>query len=342
MKVAMYYNNKDVRIEEMNIPEIGDDEILVKVMACGVCGSDVMEWYRIKKAPRVLGHEMAGDIVKVGSRVKKFKVGERVFVSHHVPCGKCKYCLRGQETLCDTLRSTNFYPGGFSQYLRVPSINVEKGTFKLPPNMTYHQAVFIEPLGCVVRGFNIAEFGKGESILIMGSGITGLLHVKMAKAMGASTIMATDINDYRLKKAEEFGADLAIKADDEKMEKKIRDANNGSLPDFISVCTGAPSAFSQAFKLIGRGGTILFFAPAKPGIEIGMPLFDMWHKGVTINSTYAASPHDLKKAIELIEKGKIKVDDMITHRFGMEDAPRAFQMVAEAGESIKVIIEPWK
>ena len=160
MKVAMYYSNNDVRVEEMPVPEIGDDELLIKVMACGICGSDVMEWYRIKKAPRVLGHEMAGKIVDVGERVKNFRVGDRVFVSHHVPCGKCRYCMRGQETLCDTLRTTNFYPGGFAQYLRVPAINVEKGTFLLPESMSYEQAVFIEPPGCVIRGMRMAGFQR--------------------------------------------------------------------------------------------------------------------------------------------------------------------------------------
>ncbi len=341
MKVAMYYNNNDVRVEEMPVPEIGDDELLVKVMACGICGSDVMEWYRIKKAPRVLGHEMAGVVVKKGENVKKFKEGDRVFVSHHVPCGECKYCRRGQETLCDTLRSTNFYPGGFSQYLRVPSINVEKGTFLLPQNMSYEQAVFIEPLGCVIRGLKISGYER-ESILVIGSGITGLLHIKMAKAMGAENIIATDINLFRLEKAREYGATATIMANDPDLEKKIREANNGMLPDFISICTGAPSAFKQAFELIGRGGTILLFAPAEPGVEIPFPIFDIWHGGVTIKSTYAASPSDLKKAIELIASGKIKVEDMITHRLSIDKAGEGFKLVAEAKDSIKVIIEPWK
>ncbi|MCD6481605.1 MAG: zinc-dependent dehydrogenase [Thermoplasmata archaeon] len=342
MKVAMYYNNSDVRVEEMPVPEIGDDELLVKVMACGICGSDVMEWYRIKKAPRVLGHEMVGEIVKVGEKVKNFSEGDRVFVSHHVPCGECRYCLNGQETLCDTLRSTNFYPGGFSQYLRVPAINVEKGTFLLPQNMSYEQAVFIEPLGCVVRGLRIAEFKKGQSILIIGSGITGLLHVKLAKAMGASRIITTDINPFRLEKAREYGAHATLLANDPNLEKKIREANNGMLPDFISICTGAPPAFKQAFELIGRGGTILLFAPAEPGVEIPFPIIDLWHDGVTIKSTYAASPSDLQKAIDLIASGKIKVEDMITHRLSIDKAGEGFQLVAEAKDSIKVIIEPWR
>ena len=332
MKVAMYYNNNDVRIEEMPIPEIGDDELLVKVMASGICGSDVMEWYRIKKAPRVLGHEIAGEIVKVGKNVKKFKEGERVFVSHHVPCQECKYCKQGKETLCDTLRSTNFYPGGFAEYLRVPSINVEKGTFRLPDEMSYEEGVFIEPLGCVVRGMRIAGFKEGQSILVIGSGISGLLHIKLAKALGAERIIATDINEYRLKKAREFGADLAL------MANAVKKKN--CMADFVVVCAGVPSAFEQAFKCVEKGGVILFFAPLKPGIDIPFPQFDLWNKGVSIFSTYAAAPRDIEEAIELIRSGRVRVKDMITHRLGLEEAMHGFQLVAKAQNSIKVILFP--
>ena len=148
MKVAMYYNNNDVRIEDMPVPDINDDEVLVKVHASGICGSDVMEWYRIKKAPLVLGHEIGGEIVEIGSNVNNFSLGDRVFVSHHVPCNECSHCLEDKHTLCDTLHSTNFYPGGFAEYIRIPKINVETGVFKLPEKITYDESVFIEPLAC--------------------------------------------------------------------------------------------------------------------------------------------------------------------------------------------------
>ena len=127
MRVAMYYNNNDVRLEEMPKPKIGPGELLIKAIACGICGSDVMEWYRVKKTPRVLGHEMTGEIVEVGEGVNQYKVGDRVFVSHHVPCNTCRYCLSGHHTACETLHTTNFDPGGFAEYIRVPRINVDRG-----------------------------------------------------------------------------------------------------------------------------------------------------------------------------------------------------------------------
>lgn len=339
MKVAMYYNNKDVRVEEMPVPEIGRKELLVKMRACGICGSDVMEWYRLKTAPRVLGHEMTGDIVKVGEEVKGYKVGDRVFVSHHVPCGKCRYCLNDQHTLCDTLHSTNFYPGGFSEYIRVPAINVEKGTFVLPDNISYEMGTFIEPLGCVVRGMRIARFKKGQTMLVIGSGITGLLHIKLAKAMGAKLIIATDINEYRLKKAREMGADLVLHASDD-IAGEIKKINDGYLPDMVVTCTGAPQAVNQAINLVGRGGTILFFAPTEPGLDIPFPLFELWNKGVTMVSTYAAAPRDIEEAIELLSSGRVRVEDMITHRLPLDEVQKGFDLVAGAKDSIKVIIEP--
>ncbi|MEA2054746.1 MAG: zinc-dependent dehydrogenase [Candidatus Thermoplasmatota archaeon] len=339
MKVAMYYNNNDVRIEEMPVPEIRPGELLVKVKACGICGSDVMEWYRIKTAPRVLGHEMTGDIVKVGEEVRNYKKGDHVFVSHHVPCNECSYCLNDQHTLCDTLHSTNFYPGGFSEYIRVPEINVEKGTFKLPDEISYEEGTLIEPLACVVRGLRIARFKKGQTVLIIGSGMAGLLHVKLARAMGAKFIITTDINDYRLDKAREFGADLALHADDNILQE-IKKINDGHMPDLVVTCTGAPPAVNQAIQTVGRGGTILFFAPTGPGLKISFPLLDLWNKGVTMVSTYAGAPKDIVESIELLRSGKVKVKDMITHLLPLEKIQKGFQIVARAENSIKVVIKP--
>lgn len=341
MKVAMYYNNNDVRIEEMPIPKINDDELLVKIQSSGICGSDVMQWYRIKKAPLVLGHEIAGIIVEVGQNVKKYKVGDRVFVSHHVPCNECRYCLEDKHTLCHTLHSTNFYPGGFAEYIRIPKINVETGVFKLPKEVSYDQGVFIEPLACVVRGMKIANFRSGQSILVIGSGISGLLHIKLAQAMGAEKIIAVDINDYRLKISKRLGADESFNAKKD-VPKLIKNCNNGRLTDLVVTCTGVPSAVQQAIKCVDYGGKILFFAPTEPGIEIPFPLFELWNKGVFMLSTYAGSPEDLKTAIELIESKKVKVDDMITHQLPLSETQKGFEIVSKAQDSIKVIIYPQK
>jgi len=341
MKVAMYYNNNDVRIEQMPIPTISKKELLVKVKASGICGSDVMEWYRIKKAPRVLGHEIAGDIVQVGKHVKKYKAGDRVFVSHHVPCNTCSFCQQDQHTLCDLLHSTNFYPGGFAEYLKVPEINVDRGTFLLPKEMTYEEGVFIEPLACVVRGLRIARIRrkKGQSVLLLGSGVAGLLNIKLAKAYGASKIFATDIDKNRLRYAQKMGADVAIDAKED-IVQKVKQHNEGNLADLVILCAGVPSAVQQALSSVAKGGTILFFAPTKPGVTIPFPLFDLWNNQITMVSTYAGAPRDILEAIELINTKKVKVTDLITHRLPLRNAAEGFKLAAKAQHSLKVILKP--
>lgn len=341
MRVAMYYNNRDVRLEKMPTPRIGSGEILVRVQASGVCGSDVMEWYRVPKAPIVLGHEIAGEVTAVGDGVKYFKVGDRVFATHHVPCNTCYHCLRGNHSACETLRSTHFDPGGFAEYIRVPAINVDRGVFKLPDEVSFEDGSFIEPLGCAIRGQRLARFQTGNSVLIIGSGITGLLHIQLACAQGTGRVIATDINEYRLKAALGLGANTTIHANED-VPKSLREVNDGRLADLVIVCTGSPLAIEQSFNLVERGGSILFFAPTDPGIKIPMPFNEIWWAGITMTSSYAASPSDLAIARELIRSRRVNVKDMITHRLPLAETGRGFQLVAEAKDSIKVIIEPQK
>jgi len=339
MKVAVYYSNDDVRIEDRPTPSIGSDEILVKIIAGGICGSDVMEWYRIKKAPRILGHEIAGEVAQVGANVAGFMPGDRVFVTHHVPCNECRYCRTGQHTACDTLHSTNFDPGGFAQYVRVPEINVRFGTFKIPDDMSYDVGTFIEPLGCVIRGQRTANVKRGDVVVVIGSGISGLLHIRLAKAMGAARIIATDINDYRLAMAEKSGADITLNASDD-VPAGIKAANDGRLADVVILCTAAEPAFRQAFESVNRGGTLLLFAPTAPDVRIPMPLFDLYFKLVNIVFSYAAVEVDIVEAIDLLSSGRVEVDDLITHRLPLDDIQQGFDLVARADQSIKVIVYP--
>lgn len=341
MKVAMYYSNKDIRIEEVPVPQIDSEESLVKVIASGICGSDVMEWYRIKKAPLVLGHEITGEIIEVGKNVKKYKTGDRVFVSHHVPCNKCHYCLNGFHTVCDTLRTTNFDPGGFSEYVRVPSLNMDRGVFILSDDISFEEGVFIEPLACVLRGLRFSEFKPGQDVFVIGSGISGLLQIAVTRLIGVRKIIASDLNEFRLNSAKRFGADEAIYAKDVNPEN-IREINNGRLPDLVIVCAGTISAYLQAFQCIDRGGTILCFSPLEPGLNFVFPFFEFWRDGIRLIPTYGGSPLDIRNAIKLIQTHRLPLKDMITHRLPLSEAGLGFKLVEEAKESIKVIIEPHK
>ena len=339
MRVAVYYNNKDVRIEERQIPAINDDELLVKVMASGICGTDVMEWYRIKKAPLVLGHEISGIVEKAGKNVQNFKAGDRVFVSHHVPCMKCNYCLNGHQTACETLHRTNFDPGGFSEYLRVPKINAELGTFKLPENISFDEGTFIEPIGTVLRAQKIAEIKENHALLIVGSGISGLMHVKVAKSKNVKKIIVTDINDHRLNAAKKFGADYSINANDDVISR-IKEINENRFADRVIVCTGALKAAQQALTCVDKGGTILFFAVPRPDEKLEIPINDFWRNEVKIMTSYGAAPNDLEESIKLIASKKLNLHEMITHKLKFDEIQKGFQLVAEAKDSIKVIVEP--
>ena len=339
MLVAVYHNNKDIRIQEIPKPEIDQDEILVKVSACGICGSDVMEWYRVPKAPSVLGHEATGIIEETGEKIEKYKIGDRVFVSHHVPCNKCRYCLKGHHTSCETLHTTNYYPGGFSQYIRVPKINVKYGVFKLPSNVSYDEGTFIEPLGCVARSQRLANAQEDDTILIIGSGVSGILHTQLATLKRVQKIIATDINSYRLKLAEKFGAHYTINAKED-LPRKLKEINDGKLADKVILCTGATQAALLALECVNRGETILFFAVPDPTIKILIPITRFWRDEITLKTSYGAAPKELKESLKILAKKEINVADMITHKLGLQEISLGFRLVSKASESLKVIIEP--
>ena len=340
MRVAVWYSNRDVRLEERPVPAIGPGEALVRVVASGICGSDVMEWYRLDRAPLVLGHEIAGEVAAVGEGVTGYKIGHRVAVAHHVPCNTCRDCLSGNHTVCETLRRTNFDPGGFAEYVRLPAINVDRGLFPLPDDVSFEAATFTEPLACILRGQRRAGLQPGQSVLVIGSGISGLLHVQLARALGAGLIVAADISDYRLAAARRFGADAAVNAG-ELSPGRLREMNDGRLADLVIVCTGAATAVPQALASIERGGTVLFFAPTAPGVTVPLSINDtFWRTDVTLATSYAGSPADYAAALRLIRARRLPVTDMITHRLGLAETGRGFQLVAGAGESLKVIIEP--
>ena len=343
VRVAMYYSNKDVRLEETARPTIGPGEALMRVEAAGICGTDVMEWYRRDRVPLVLGHEVAGEIVEVGEGVTKCKVGDRVAAAHHVPCYTCHYCLNDHATTSETLlRKTHFHPGGFAEYVRLPAVNVDRGLFPLPDSVSYEEGTFVEPLACVVRGQRAVGAKPGRSVVVIGGGIAGLLHVQLACALGAGRVFATDISDYRLDAAKRLGADAVINGRQD-VPARLRELNDGMLADIVILATGAPKAIEQAFNCLERGGAMLVFAGTDEGATYPLSINDVfWRREVTLVSTYAGDRRDHMQALELIRAGRVPVKDMITHRFPLAEAQKGFALVAAADASLKVIIEPQK
>jgi len=341
MRVSMYYRNRDIRLEQLPDPQAGPGELVVRIQASGICGSDVLEWYRVHKAPLVLGHEIAGDVVAVGPGVTAFHEGDRVTTTHHVPCLTCHYCLSGHETVCDTLLSgTHFDPGGFCELVRLPAINVDRGTWTIPDEMSYDQATFVEPLACVLRGQRMAGIGPAQSVLVLGSGISGQLHIRLARSLGATRIAATDISDYRLQAALDSGADRVFKADED-VAGLFREMNDGRGADRVIVAAGAAAAQEQALAAVERGGVVLFFAPTLEGVTVPLSINDVFfRRDVTLTTTYAGGPVDCVQAIDMIASGRVKVDDLITHCFGLSDTGQGFRLVEEGNESMKVVIRP--
>ncbi|MBI4396116.1 MAG: alcohol dehydrogenase catalytic domain-containing protein [Elusimicrobia bacterium] len=325
MRVAKYFSNSDIRLEDMSRPVIGPGEILVKVEASGICGTDVMEWYRIKKAPRVLGHEISGTIIETQSDA--FRPGQRVFVSHHVPCDVCKYCRAGHHTACETLHTGNYDPGGYSEFVRVPKLNVEKGVYPLPDSVSFNDGTMIEPLACALRGQRVIDVKKGQTVLVLGSGVSGLLNVLVAKQRGAKVI-ATDVDAYRLSKAKECGADEAWHPDELPALKAEK----------IIVCTGAYSAVEQAFRCVDRKGVILLFAIPNRPIEV--PSVDFWRNEITLTSSYGAAGQDLEESLRAIANSQIPVKHLITHTLPLTEIQKGFQLVVEGKQTLKVVLQP--
>lgn len=341
MRVLMYYSNKDVRLQDMSVPSVGPGELLMRVVASGICGSDVMEWYRRDKVPLVLGHEVAGDVVEVGEGVVKFKVGDRVAATHHVPCNTCHYCLAGHHTICDTLlRGTHFHPGGFAQFVRIPSINVDRGVFPIPDEVTYEEASFMEPLACVLRGQRHAGLKPGQTVLVLGSGISGLLHISLARGLGAGLVIAADSIPFRLAMARDMGAHAVLDMK-EGFAERLREINGGLLADLVIICFDG--FIPIALKSVERGGTVLFFAGAAEGATLPATINELfWRTEVSLTSSYAGSPADCSAALRLINAGTVPVTRMITHRLSLAEGADGFRAVANPieNECVKVIVEP--
>lgn len=335
MKISIWHNNNDIRLKDVPMPRVGPKEMLIKVISCGICGSDVVEWYRLPRAPLVQGHEIGGKIVEVGEAVRKYKPGDRVFVAPKVPCMKCDYCKNGHYPVCSNVKER--MPGGFAEYILVPESLMENGTYLLPENITYDQSTFIEPLACVIRSQKLAGFKKGQTVMVLGCGISGLLHIKLAKTKNCR-IIATDINTKRLEYAKMSGADYSIHAQENATEQLA--LMNQKKADAVFLCTSALSAIDQAWKCVDKGGVIVFFAVPGPEKKVTIPVNDFWRKEIRVITSYYCGPPDIIDAIKLIEKRMIEVDDMITHRFPLKDIRESFRLVMDRKDSLKVIIRP--
>jgi L-iditol 2-dehydrogenase len=309
--------------------------MVVKVHSCGICGSDIVEWYRLPRAQLVQGHEIGAEVVALGSGVDRCRVGDRVFIPPKIPCGTCFYCVNGHYPQCTGVKER--LPGGFAEYILVPQVFVENATYPLPEKITYDESTFIEPLACAVRAQRLAGIRKGDCVLVIGCGMSGLLHVKVAAARGC-TVCAVDVNRMKREVAARVGASFVLDGTDD-VEARLM-AENGRKADAVLLCSSARQALEQGWKCVDKGGTVVLFAVPGPDEKVVVPVNDYWMKEITILTSYYCGPPDIIDAMGLIESGTVTVDDLVTHRLPLTDIAEGFRLVSDGRESIKVIIKP--
>lgn len=338
MKAAVYYSLDDIRVEETPKPKIGPDEILVEMKACGICGSDLMEWYLKNRAPLVLGHEPSGVIVEVGDKVENFKLGERVFVHHHVACLTCHHCLHGDYTMCEKFRQTHIHPGGFAEYFRVPAPNLQIDTLKIPDNISFEEATLTEPVACCVRALTKCKVQPGDTVVIIGAGPSGIIHTMLSRNLGASQIIVSDLVKYRLEAARRFGADLAINPRSKSLVKKVREITDGMGADMVIVTAPNVKALLEGLDVCRKGGTVCLFAPTSPNEYMRVSPHRLFFSEIKLIPSYSTSHIETRTALKLISSGRIKARELITHRFPLSRIGDAFETAAKEKECLKVVV----
>lgn len=338
MKVARFYSFNDIRIEDVPVPQPGPREALVKTRACGICSGDVMPWYIEKKAPLVLGHEPCGEVVEAGGEVTSFRRGDRVFVHHHAPCLACRFCRRGDYVQCGTWKSSRIIPGGVSEYILVPEVNLENDTILLSEKVGFEDGTLIEPSACVVKGLKRARLKRGDTVLIIGLGVMGMLHLLIAREYGAGRIICADRVGFRLARASELGADDVIDVSGKDLKECVREATKGEMAELVVIGPNSVDAMTQGIQCVRPGGQALFFTPAKPGEKLLLDPNYLYFNDINIITSYSCGPADTADANELIEKGVVSAKKVVTHRFPVERTAEAFHLTAAAGDSLKALI----
>jgi L-iditol 2-dehydrogenase len=338
MKAAKLYSFNDIRIEDVPVPEVGLHDALIRTRTCGICSGDVMPWYIEKKAPLVLGHEPAGEIVEVGKEVTSFRPGDRVFVHHHAPCFTCRYCRRGDYVQCETWRNTKIIPGGISEYILVPQTNLENDTLNIPDGLSYEDGTLIEPTACVVKALKRVRIRRGDTVLVIGLGVMGQLHSLLAKKYGADRVIGADMVPFRLEKAKESGADEVVDVTRNNLIDSLRSITHGEMADIVVVGPSSAAAMKQGIDAVRAGGSLLFFTPSQPGERLTLEPNDLYFRDISIITSYSCGPTDTADALEIIEEGIVRAEKLVTHRFTIEDTAAAFRLTAEARDSLKSVI----
>ncbi|MCX8073307.1 MAG: alcohol dehydrogenase catalytic domain-containing protein [Candidatus Binatia bacterium] len=338
MRVAKAYDYLDVRLEEAPVPSVGAKEILVRARACGICSGDVTPWYIRKKAPVVLGHEPVGEVVQVGAGVQHLAPGARVFVHHHVPCLACSACDRGEFVQCATWRSTALDPGGMAEFFRVSSLHVQVDTLVLPETVSDLDGILVEPLACVVKSLRRAAPLEGATVLIIGLGVMGQLHVLVARHWGARTVIGADLRQVRCEKAASLGADHTIDASARDLYSAVLELTDGRGCDVVIAGPATTEAIGLGIRCAARGGTVVQFMGTPPGEFYPLDTNDIYFREIRLVPSYSAGPTDTREALRLIEQGVVRAQHVVTHTYPFGEIDRAYRTAAQDPSAIKVVV----
>jgi L-iditol 2-dehydrogenase len=329
----------EIEIKDVPIPKINSKEVLVKMIVCGVCGTDIEKIKGKSATPLKLGHEVAGVIVEVGSAVKNFAVGDRVFVHHHVPCYTCYYCRHGDYTLCDEFPKSNLDPCGMAEYFRVPEDNVEKGAIlKLPNEVEFDEAALIEPIGCCIRGLNKAKVNAGDDVLIIGAGPIGLIMISLLKLFGAGNIIVSETSSFRLSIAKSFNVNAAVNPINENLKETVYEVTDGRGVDLAIVAVGNAKVIPQALDLLRKGGKLLLFGSPPPGDLLIYDANKIFLRELKIIPSYSTTEIETNIALKLLKLKKIDVSKLVSHRFKLDEAEKALKLAAESDKALKILI----
>jgi len=330
MRALRFYDVDHLVVEETDVASPGPGELLVRTRASGICSGDLMDWYVKRKAPLVLGHEPAGEIVALGEGVEGFRVGDRVALHHHAPCFACECCRRGAYVHCATWRASKLVPGGIAEYILVPRENLGD-TLVVPGDLSFAAASLVEPLGCVVKSLRRGRVGDGSRVLVVGLGAMGLLHVVLAKACGAE-VYGVDFDDWRRERAIQLCADGAWSPDDP------GEARAHGPFDVVIVGPGSPQAWRAGIAACAPAGTVVLFTPTPQGTDVVIDGCDLYLREISLVPSYSAGPNDTREALDLLVRRVVMPEQIVTDWIELDEAPAAYARMRGGGRTLKAMV----
>lgn len=340
MLAAVFQSKNEIRLEQRPVPSIREDEVLVQIEVCGLCGTDIAKIEQQSVSPgTILGHEISGIIVKIGEKVTRFQLGDHVYVAHHVPCFTCDQCRKGRFSLCPQYKETNVEPGGFAQYIRVSAQHIQHTVGHID-SLTFEEGAFVEPIACSLYGLRKIQIDAGDDVLILGAGQIGLIFLQLIQMRFPKNIIVADKNEFRLQQATQFGASGVINIFYTDLVTEVHEVTNGIGVETVIICAGVKELLPLAISCLKRGGTVLVFAPfSNELLAIDSSVF--FQDEIKVIGSYSSSPYDYPLAKQLIAKKIVDVDKMITHRFGLAQLLEAVQCAKNPeATSVKVVIHP--